>query len=439
MDNLDLQLIPLIYLLFAFPIIGGFLSLKWKMASVISSLADVFISIYLLLYPNVEGFFFIDEISKVFLIMNSSITFITMLYSQKYIRDGIVKERWYYFLFMLYSDALYGVITLNNLGLIWASLEASTALTVILVAYEKGEVTMEATWRYAVIVSMGVSIAFVSIILFYYGLHTLTLTSMIGRGTNSPLIVAASLLGILGFGTKAGIFPGYTWLPDAHTEAPATVSSSFSAVLVPAAAVVVFRIYQIAPFMKWYFLSLSAFSLLTASLMMARQRYFKRLFAYSTLENVNLGLIGLIVSQPLGALLLFLTHAFGKTGAFLSSGVYMEELRTKKIEDVEKRAGLSRPTNASLFLSSLAVTGTPPFGTFLGELLIFIKVSQISLPLLAVMLASAAIAFVSVNYNVTRMLKPKEERKYDGILGYISLASALISLIIGVVALEVIQ
>lgn len=370
--------------------------------------------------------------------MNASITFIVMLYSTGYIKDGIVREGWYYFLFMVYSDAIYGVVTLNNLGLIWAALEASTALTVILVAYEKDNVTMEATWRYLVIVSMGVSIAFVSIILFYYDLHTLTLTSMIGRGEVSPTIVAASLLGLLGFGTKAGIFPGYTWLPDAHTEAPATVSSSFSAVLVPSAAVIVYRIWEIAPFMENYFLALSGFSVLTASLVMARQRYFKRLFAYSTLENVNIGLIGLIVGQPLGALILFFTHAFGKTAAFLSSGVYMERLGTKRIDDVE-RVGLSSPTSTSLFLSSLAVTGTPPFGTFVGELLIFTTLFHVSIPLLAVLLISAGIAFVSVNYHVTRMVKSKEEKAYSGLLGYIALASAIVSLLAGVIAIGVLQ
>ncbi len=428
----------LMYLLFAVPLLGGASSLKWKFSSVAFSLVNVILAVLIFFNPPPVGAFFVDDVSKVFVVMNASITFIVMLYSTEYIKDGIVKEGWYYLLFMIYSDAIYGVVTINNLGLVWASLEASTALTVILVAYEKDNVTMEATWRYLVIVSMGVSIAFVSIILFYYDLHTLTLTSMIGRGEVSPITVAASLLGLLGFGTKAGIFPGYTWLPDAHTEAPATVSSSFSAVLVPSAAVVVYRIWEIAPFMTEYFLVLSGFSVLTASLMMARQKYFKRLFAYSTLENVNIGLIGLIVGQPLGALILFFTHAFGKTAAFLSSGVYMERLNTKKIEDVEK-VGLSYPTSTSLFLASLAVTGTPPFGTFVGELLIFTTLFHVSVPLLIVLLTSAGIAFVSVNYHVTRMVKPREEKAYSGILGYISLASAILSLLVGLIAIGVVQ
>ncbi len=428
----------LIYLLFVLPIVGALISLRWRKSTVVLSFADVIVSLLLFEHPVGTGFFLMDFISRVFVVMNASVTFIVMLYSVNYIKDGIVRERWYYFLFLLYSDAIYGVVTFNNLGLIWASLEASTALTVILVAYERDDVTMEAAWRYTVIVSVGVSIAFVSIVLFYYDFHTLTLTSMIGKGTYTPVVVLASLLGLLGFGTKAGIFPGYTWLPDAHTEAPATVSSSFSAVLVPAAALTVYRIWEIAPFMREYFFVLSGISVLTASLMMARQRYFKRLFALSTIENVNLALIGLISGQLIGSVILLLAHAFGKTSAFLSSGVYIEELGTKRIEDVE-RVGLSNPTNASLFLASLAVTGTPPFGTFVGELMIFTTLFHVSIPLLVLLLASAGIAFVSINYHVTRMVKSRNEKEYKGILGYVSLASAILSLAIGLVAIGVLK
>ena len=255
-------------------------------------------------------------------------------------------------------------------------------------------------------------------------------------------MVLAVSLALIGFGTKVGVFPVHTWLPDAHSEAPSPVSAMFSGVLLPTALYVLYRVYEIEPVRDLY-VWFAVLSIVAASIFLGYQVRYKRMFAYSTMENMNLALLGIAAGGPLGitgALLLLLSHSFGKAGAFYSSGNVLRFTGKKKIAEISGM-GTSMPyTSASLLMSSLAVTGAPPFGTFFGEFLILADI--LSLHMYAqfiIVIISLAAAFISMNYNVTGMIfsgnQPNVER--DRLMPALSVLSAILPLFIGIFYLVV--
>ncbi|MCQ4366432.1 MAG: hydrogenase 4 subunit F [Sulfolobales archaeon] len=431
-------------LLLAIPIIAnaGFFNTKLlKALSLASSSLELIISSLLYFEIPVKGIFFIDNITIYFLLIVSSIYLLSVVYSLKYIEAeetrGIVSEKLYYVLLNFFVASMIFSTIINDYGLMWVGIELTTVASALLITTEYSEISLEAAWRYIIIVSAGVTIALFSIILIYYEYHTLTVTSILSSQPKDSLIIKLAVaLALIGFGTKVGVFPMYTWLPDAHSESPSPISALFSASLLPVAMYVLYRVYEIYPLTD-LFVALPTLSIITASIILFKQWHVKRMFAYSTIENMNLALIGLATGQVFGAVILLLAHAFGKAAAFYSSGVIIKTFNEKKMDEIN---GLYRMriTSSSLLLSSMAVTGTPPFGTFVGEFLILKTLVQsgfiIEFTLLVMFLA---LIFISINYNVSRMIfsRPKYDRspKEPRLMSLVSLISSVVSLGIGII------
>lgn len=423
---IGLIIIPLIANIFFFKGI--------KYSTIIASVFDVVISIILLIFniTLINSFFFINTVTVYFIIMVSSIYLLSSIFSVNYLK-GIktkISEREYFLLLNFFTTSMFFALSINNIGLMWVGLEATTISTILLVITEGSEASLEAGWRYTILVSAGVTFAFISVILIYYSFHTLSISTILTEKGSSLILQLASAIALVGFGTKVGIFPVNTWLPDAHSEAPAPISAMFSGVLLPVALYVLYIIYQISPLpiiYSWF----AVISIIVASLMMASQTNFKRLFAYSTIENMNLALLGLIYGSLIGAIILLISHAFGKAGAFYSTGLIFKMVGDKKIDEY----GLWRLrfTPYSLLLSSLAVTGAPPFGTFIGEFFILSRILNFSLFQFILLIIFLAIAFISINFHVSRMIfKGKRDLSEDKTLGLVSLVSSAISLGIGI-------
>ncbi|MCI4455769.1 MAG: hydrogenase 4 subunit F [Sulfolobus sp.] len=431
-------------LLLTIPIIAniGFFNTKLlKALSLASASLELIISFLLYFEIPVKGIFFIDNVTIYFLFIISSIYLLSVVYSLKYIEAeeirGLVSEKLYYVLLNFFVSSMVFSTIINDYGLMWTGVELTTVASALLITTEYSEISLEAAWRYIIIVSAGVTIALFSIILIYYEYHTLTVTEILSSQPKDNLIIKLAVaLALIGFGTKVGVFPMYTWLPDAHSESPSPISALFSASLLPVAMYVLYRVYEIYPLTD-LFVVLPTLSIITASIILFKQWHIKRMFAYSTIENMNLALIGLATGQVFGAIILLLAHAFGKAAAFYSSGVIIKTFHEKKIDEIN---GLYRMkiTSSSLLLSSMAVTGTPPFGTFIGEFLILKTLIQsgyiIEFILLVIFLA---LIFISINYNVSRMIfsQPKHDRspKEPLLMSLVSLISSIISLGIGII------
>ncbi len=419
----------------------GYLSKVPRLDSAIS-LVNVALALYLYRFIPYVGTFYVDFTTWVFIIMVTSVHFLSQVYARSYFSKHKIGigDNLFYLLMGLFTTSMLFSLEINNLGLMWVGIEATTISSALLLMAEKSETSREATWRYIVIVSAGVTFAFISIILIYYSLGTLQLSSILAMKVVPSLTLnVAVAIALIGFGTKVGVFPVHTWLPDAHSEAPSPISAMFSGVLLPTALYVLYRIYQIDP-LRDMFVWAGVISVIAASLFLGYQTRYKRMFAYSTMENMNLALIGLAVGGPyglFGALLLLISHSFGKAGAFYSSGSILRYTGEKKIEGVHGLRKSMPGASSALLMSSFAVTGTPPFGTFFGEFLIFYALFSIHYYVqLVLLLFFIMAAFISVNYNVTRMVFLGDGEKNgdeDPVMSGIAILSSAIPLLIGVI------
>jgi len=417
-----------------------------RISTIIASIISLLLSIILFIEKGllpISGFFYVTSFTTYFTLMITSIYLLSSTYSLEYINDadinGILNSKTYYVLLNFFVSSMLFTISVNNYGFMWIGVELTTITSALLIATEYSEVSLEATWRYIIIVSAGVTIALFSIILIYYQYHTLTVSTILSLHQSSEVMRLAVGLALIGFGTKVGVFPMYIWLPDAHSEAPSPISALFSGVLLPSALYVLYRVYELDPLTNLY-LVFSLLSMSTASIILSYQWNIKRLFAYSTIENMNLALIGLVIGQPIGALILLLSHAFGKASAFYSSGILVKVLKEKRIDELKGVSKL-RLTSSSLLLSSLAVTATPPFGTFIGEFLILQSLLERGFfSIFAILLIIIPLEFISINYHVSRVIfsgKDMDNRQVNEppLMSSISLVSSIISLMIGILYL----
>ncbi|WP_393971417.1 hydrogenase 4 subunit F [Oxyplasma meridianum] len=412
-----------------------------KLAGFVSASLTVALSLFLYTQLPLKNLFYIDRLTWVFIVMVASIYLLSTLYSWEYvrsIRNRGISENNYYLLLNFFTAAMFFSLVMNNYGFMWVGIEATTISSALLLITEKTDVSLEATWRYIILVSAGVTFAFISVIMIYYHFGTLDVYTILhSGGAASVVIKIAVAVALVGFGTKVGVFPVHTWLPDAHSEAPSPVSAMFSGVLLPVALYVLYRIYEISPFPQLY-TWFAVISIAAASLFLAYQRKYKRMFAYSTMENMNLALFGFALGGAgvIGALLLLVSHSFGKAGAFYSSGNILKSSEKRNIAQINGIWKGMPYTSSSLLLSSLAVTGTPPFGTFVGEFIIlYAAVETHAFLQFGIVLFFLMAAFISVNYNVTGMIfRGSSDLKESGkAMPVISLITSIIPLIIGVV------
>ncbi|OWP55266.1 MAG: oxidoreductase [Thermoplasmatales archaeon B_DKE] len=390
------------------------------------------------------GTFYIGNITWVFQIMVTSVYLLSIVYSTRYIRGHAsgISEKTYFLLLNLFTVSMLFSVEINNYGLMWVGIEATTISSALLLITERSNASLEAAWRYIIIVSAGVTFAFFSVILIYYAFGSLDIYSIIHGGVTDVLATRIAVsIALIGFGTKVGVFPVHTWLPDAHSEAPSPVSAMFSGVLLPVALYAMYRVYEIDPLPELY-VWFGVLSIAAASIFLGYQRRYKRMFAYSTMENMNIALIGLSIGGLgiLGALLLLISHGYGKAAAFFSSGNILRATGTKDIADITGLSSTMPMTASSFLLSSLAVTGAPPFGTFFGEFLIMLGLIAVHMyAQLTIILIFLFLAFVSVNFNVTRMIfgKGGDYREADRLMSTVALVASAIPLVIGIVFLVV--
>ncbi|HZU91070.1 MAG TPA: proton-conducting transporter membrane subunit [Stellaceae bacterium] len=292
----------------------------------------------------------------------------------------------FYALFAGFALAILISPLMNNAALYWIAIEATTLVSTFLVAFERVAESMEAAWKYIVVVSAGISLALFGTVLFYWSgsfslgpAYDMTWDALLqaAPGMNPALVMFAFLLVLVGYGTKVGLAPMHTWLPDAHSESPAPISAMLSGALLNAAMLGIVRFLRIAdaaptggtPHIA--LVALGALSLLVAALFIVRQESIKRLMAYSSVEHMGVIALGFGFGGVLGiagALYHMLNHSLNKSLMFFGAGNMMRGFGSKEIRGI-RRVGVHFPAQAALWLAgAAAITGAPPFGLFLSEL-----------------------------------------------------------------------
>jgi hydrogenase-4 component F len=225
-----------------------------------------------------------------------------------------------------------------------------------------------------------------------------------------PLAVGFALVG---YGTKAGIAPMHAWLPDAHSEAPSPVSAMFSGILLPTSIYALVRTFNLlqgsASFeaMRNLLIGFGIFTALIAAIIMGYQRNYKRMLAYSSMENMGIILVGFALGGvgAIGAAVQIVAHAFAKSSAFYEAGNILVAFGSKSMAEVQGVVGRLRFTGYLFTLSCLAVTGAPPFGVFVGEFMILSQAVSSGDVALALLLATVyTYGFIGLNRQSIRMV-----------------------------------
>ena len=296
----------------------------------------------------------------------------------------------FYPLFHLFVFTMLLAVTTDDVGLMWVAVEGTTLASVFLVNFEGTRASLEAAYKYLLICSVGIAIAFLGTVLVYFAdiqlfsdeVDALRWTTLLRVAPRLPprVMELAFVFLVVGYGTKAGLVPMHTWLPDAHSEAPAPVSALMSGVLL---AVGVYALLRFKPvvdlaagpaFARRILLALGLASMAVAALFLWTSQNFKRMLAYSSVEHIGIACLGLGFGGAwgvAGALLHIGNHALAKSALFLLAGRIRAAYDSAEVLAVRGLMGPLPRTGGAFLAAMLALMGLPPFGLFTSEVMIF--------------------------------------------------------------------
>ena len=335
----------------------------------------------------------VDSLSAIFLFIIGLIGFLAGIYSIGYIRHDMESGEFdnnklstYYGLFSLFLFTMLLVVTSNNIIMMWVAVEATTLGSAFLVGIYGRHSSLEAAWKYVIICIVGVSFGLYGTILIYSDAvnvirlpHAAVLWSEIVKNAmklDPALLKMAFIFILVGFGTKAGLFPMHTWLPDAHSEAPSPISAILSAVLLNCALYIVLRFAIITnlgigpEFTQTLFLIFGMISVAAAAFFMFVQRDIKRLLAYSSVENIGLIVLAFGLGGTAGifaGLLQALNHSLVKALMFCTTGNILIKYRSRSLDQIKGMLQVIPLTSILLICGALALVGTPPFNIFISK------------------------------------------------------------------------
>jgi hydrogenase-4 component F len=333
----------------------------------------------------------LDGLGVWILFCTALVYFLSSIYAVGYmprLRTARGRLHRFYGLFALFAGTMFLAPVQNNPGLYWIAIDLTTVVSAFLVGFTRSPEGVEAAWKYIVVVCTGLSLALLGTVVFYWGgtfvlgpVYAMTWSDLtaVAPHVAAPVLLLGFLLVLVGFGTKVGLAPMHSWLPDAHGESPAPVSAMLSGALLNCAMLGIVRYLAVlrdTPLARpahAALVVLGALSLLVAALLLSRQRAIKRLAAYSSLEHMGVIALGFGFGGVLGvvgALYQMLNHALAKPLVFFGAGNMTHAYGTADIDGV-RRVLRFFPRSGLLWLAgAVAITGAPPFGLFLAELTI---------------------------------------------------------------------
>ena len=370
-----------------------------------------------------QGWLRLDALSALHVLLLLVVFVPAACYAGRYFHDEVVSGEFTRKMARRFASFWFGALAMmmlvfcaNNLGMMWVGVEATTLLTAFLICTHLSPGSLEAMWKYLLMCSVGVAVAFMGILLVAAATrHTgMPVTSallwtnlMAAQQQLDPALVKAGFLFIVvGFGTKAGLAPMHNWLPDAHSQAPSPVSAIFSGCLLNCALYCILRCLPLAEAVSgnagWarsVLVVLGLLSMVVAAGFLMLQRDLKRLLAYSSVEHIGIMALGAGLGG-LGAfatMLHLLGHAMAKPLGFFCAGTLGQTYGT---HDMRRMGGVVRQVpvwGAGLILSLLVLIGVAPGLLFISELLVLKSaVEQHAWWTVGIYLAALAVVFIAV-------------------------------------------
>ncbi|MHB1834286.1 MAG: proton-conducting transporter transmembrane domain-containing protein [Solirubrobacteraceae bacterium] len=440
-----------LYALLAVPLVAVLITLVdgWRLArasTLVAGLVSLALAIVIGFHVRhgevviaAAGWLRVDSLGAVFLLATGLLYAIAAVFSIGYLAadeahsDFPAFARRYFVYLNLFGWTMLVVPVAADFGTLWVAVELTTIVSALLVAIDRTDAALEASWKYVLIASSGLGIALLAIVILYA-----TGTSVLGgaylprferflthaHGLSRDAVDLSFVLAVVGFGTKVGFVPMHTWLPDAHSEAPAPVSALLSGSLLAAAFYAILRFFQVAvaagqrSFAEHVLIVFGVISLVAAGLFVVRQANYKRLLAYSSIEHMGIIAVGIGFGAPIavaGALLHVITHACAKGLAFFGSGSLLRGYDTKEVDGITD-AGRAMPFTGPMFLAAaLALSGLPLSGVFRSEFQIvaggFASGQDVGVTLLLVLVN---LAFFGIIWHAGRMVLGRPEQASPG-------------------------
>ncbi len=336
---------------------------------------------------------------------------------------------------LLFLTTMTIVVTSQHLGLLWVAMEATTLATAPLIAFHRSPRALEATWKYLLVCSVGIALALLgNFFLAVAGSAgnvdggTMHLGELLTRASTLDIawLKAAFVFILVGYGTKMGLAPLHTWLPDAHSEAPSVVSALLSGALLNCALLGILRVHQVcvaagqAVFSQDLMVGFGLLSMVVAAIFMVGQLDYKRMLAYSSVEHMGILALGVGLGKgaTFGAMLHAVNHTLTKAMLFFVAGNILAMFRTKAVADV-RGVCTTNPISGPLWIAGfLAITGTPPFGPFLSEFIILRSALDQGHTVIAVLfLVLLAVIFAAMAQIVLKMAQGTPSLPSDRYLG----------------------
>ena len=452
-------------ILVALPVIAAFLALLVEDVRVdlliLIGTAIVHLAVVALVWLGVgdlelgeSKLFALDVPGKLFLTITSVLFLAASIYTVPYVlrpAHGQHEVPRSFVPCLLWFLAAMSLVTVTqHLALMWAAVEATTLASAPLVYFYKRRAALEATWKYLLLCSVGIALALLAT--FFLGIAAtaapgehrgLTLSALEAAAPemSRPWLKAAFVLALVGYGTKMGLAPLHAWLPDTHSQAPSPVSALLSGALLNCAFLAILRFFQVCiasgdyEFAKTLLVVLGFTSIAIACAFLVGQRDYKRLFAYSSIENMGILAVGVGLGggATYGAMLHAVNHSVCKAGLFFAAGNVLRVYGSTMARDV--RGAFARMPTSAIAMTALflAIGGTPLFGPFWSELVIFQSAADGHAGLAVLFVVLLAIAFLGMAGVLLPMLQgTHDEPAHEPALSVaVPIALVIASLVLG--------
>ena len=409
-----------------------------------------------------DEFLCADALSAWMVLLIAAVSLSTSLYADRYFRRDLAageitpgRVRQFFVLTPLFATGMFLVVLANNLGVMWAAVEGTALASVLLVALYNRRNSLEAAWKYVILGSMGLALALLGTVFVYAAAckdnpqhlpsfnwsHLMSVSHQL----DPRLIRLAFVFAFVGYGTKAGLAPMHTWLPDAHSEAPSPTSAMLSGVSLKVGLYALLRFHILttacldSSFSRNFLLGFGLFSMFLAPPFILVQTNLKRLLAYSSLEHIGFICTGIALNTPVtifGALLHMGYHALTKPVLFFAAGNIHQTFHTLELRIIGPGVVKALPVTVLLMsLAAVSAMGLPPFGLFLSELTVIGGGFMAHRTAIAILVLLALVAsFCGLLQQFTRILlgTPKRapaapSRSTDGLLAMALLLGGLLA------------
>ena len=377
-----------------------------------------------------EQQFFIDPLNVFLVTLTCFVGLTTAIFSRPYMRveQDLGKMtpprmRLYHSMYQLFNFTMLLGFTTNNMGIVWVSLEAATLTTLLLVSIYRTAASLEAAWKYFILCGVGIALALFGTVLLYMAAEkvlgpehaTLFWTSLdaIKAELDPAIITIAFAFLLVGYGTKIGMVPLHSWLPDAHAEGPTPVSAVLSGLLLNLGMYAVLRCKVLtdgalhSPMAGQLMMGFGLLSLVVASFLLSRQKDVKRMFSYSSIEHMGLITFAFGMGGPVAnfaGLLHMTVHSLIKSAVFFTVGQATQKAGTQIMSEIRGLIKINPTVGWGLMLSSMAILGMPPFGVFASEFLILTTAMREQAWATPFLLVSLGVAFASILMRVLPMV-----------------------------------